>query len=83
MHAMCARNLKGIAAILLGIFGKQKSLGAVMEEEKWTFRRCVTSDSSHGQLDCCSVVMADESGVTLALPATLYSYMDNNIGSKM
>lgn len=54
--------------------GKQKSLGAVMEKEKWTFRRCVTSDFSHGQLDCCSVIMADESGATLALPVTLYSF---------
>lgn len=55
----------------------------MMEEEKWTFRRCVTSDFSHWQLDYCSVVMTDESRVTLALPATLYSYIDNKIGSKI
>lgn len=80
----CARRIEKVEPWSSWVFlGEQKSLSAMMEEEKWTFRRCVTSDFSHWQLDYCSVVMADESRVTLALPATLYSYIDNKIGSKI
>lgn len=54
-----------------------------MNEDNWTFGRCVTSDFSHGQLDCCNVVMADESGVALGLPACLYPYVGNNKDKKL
>lgn len=56
---------------------------AVMNEDNWTFGRCVTSDFSQGQLDCCSVVTADESGVALGLPASLYPYVGNNKERKL
>lgn len=62
--------------------GEQKSLGAVMEEQKWTFRRCVTSDSSHGQLE----LLQCRNGWwkwSNPCPPSHFMLTDNDTGSKM